>query len=464
MTTPHRHAAVAALVSLLGLAAFAPAQWHPMAPLSSPPPRAFASMVFDPSRGETLLFSGGRLVAPFGAYQDTWTFDGSTWTQLAPAVSPPARPGGELVYDLWRGVVVLYGGTSASPIGGSSLSDTWEWNGVTWTQIATPTTAGARGRYGACFDFLRGRTVLYGGIASTLLLGALAGTWEYNGITWTQVATAQSPGPLQDPAMCFDAVRQRTVLFGGANPLTGSTDTTWTYDGTNWTVVPVTGPRPAARAQARLFWDALRNVCVLVGGSNDAGQLLDDTWTFDGTSWTRQFGLVVSARRAHATAFDTTRNVGVLFGGATGSGETWEYDGATYAPFGTGCAGSIGTPQLAAAAGPRLGQLFASTLTGLLPTMPIAAMATGFSNQVYNGIPLPVDLAPAGMPGCPLYTALDLIDVISAAGGTAVWTVVVPSGPQFLGLPFYQQGASLDPGVNAFGAVLSNAAAGVIGS
>lgn len=40
----------------------------------------------------------------------------------------------------------------------------------------------------------------------------------------------------------------------------------------------------------------------------------------------------------------------------------------------------------------------------------------------------------------------------------------VPANVTLLGAPFYQQVVSLDPGVNAFGAVMSDVAAGVVGS
>lgn len=80
---------------------------------------ASGALVFGGSDGVTLL-------------ADTWRWDGSTWTKLAPSTAPPGRIGHAMALDAARGKVVLYGGeTQAGP-----LSDTWEFDGTTWTHVA----------------------------------------------------------------------------------------------------------------------------------------------------------------------------------------------------------------------------------------------------------------------------------------------------------------------------------------
>src|SRR5262249_5957183 len=54
--------------------------------------------------------------------QDTWEWDGIDWTQRAPASSPPARSGHVLAFDASRGRTVLFGS--------SSFGDTWEYGPV----------------------------------------------------------------------------------------------------------------------------------------------------------------------------------------------------------------------------------------------------------------------------------------------------------------------------------------------
>jgi hypothetical protein len=64
---------------------------------------------------------------------DTWTWDGTTWTQQFPISSPPARGTASIAYDPYLGEVVLFGGSSLYATE-QGLNDTWTWNGVNWTQ------------------------------------------------------------------------------------------------------------------------------------------------------------------------------------------------------------------------------------------------------------------------------------------------------------------------------------------
>ncbi len=47
-------------------------------------------MTYDAARGQVVLFGGYRSAHDFG---DTWTWDGTDWTQLSPVHSPSARDG-----------------------------------------------------------------------------------------------------------------------------------------------------------------------------------------------------------------------------------------------------------------------------------------------------------------------------------------------------------------------------------
>ncbi len=428
-------------------------------------------MAFHDVTGEMVLFGG--LQPTFGAYADTFTWDGEQWAQLAPASAPPARGGAQMVYDSQRAVCVLYGGTSPSAIGGPSFSDTWEWDGSTWTQRTTATAPLRSGRYGMAYDSVRGRTVVYGGVQSTMLLGASNQTWECDGTNWLLRNPGANPGPLDGPAMCYADTLVKTILFGGFTPVSGTlTNTTWAFDGTNWTTVPIVGGSPSPRYNARMVFDAARAVCVLHGGVTAAGLVLDDTWTFNGVTWTQELGTSPGPRHSFAFAFDRLRASSVLYGGrnalaggaTTTLQDTWT-NGAIYAPFGSGCPGSFGEPVLRSVSGPRLGTTFTASLFQLVPSFPIALIATGFSNTNWLGQPLPLDMTSSGIPGCSLFLSPDRLDVIGASSGVGTLLLAIPNDPYFLGVTFYQQGFSFElPGFNAFGGVLSNAARAVIGN
>lgn len=467
---PTRALRMAAAAVALSVAGACPGQWFSEAPTVAPSTRSGAPFAFDAARGNSVLFGGAQ--PTFGAYADTWAFDGRDWTQLSPSVSPPARGGAQMAFDSLRQLCVMFGGISASPVGGQSFNDTWEWDGVAWTQRTTPTAAPRVGRHAMAFDPLRGRTVVFGGVPSSLLLGASNQTWEYDGLNWTRRTPATNPGTLDGPAMCFSETLGKCVLFGGVAPVTGAMNaTTWLWDGTTWTAAPVVGPTPSPRYQASMAWDSSRGLCVLHGGIDSNGALLDETWEFDGVAWTLAAPSGPGARRLGSLAFDRLRGMAVLFGGASslgggaGStlGDTWAY-GASYAPFGPGCPGSAGTPSLASSAGPRAGLTFVPTLTNLVPSMPIAILALGFSDTAWQGAPLPLDMTLFGIPGCSLLVAADRIDVIGAQNGIAQQQLSIPPDPAFVGVFFYQQGFSFEvPGYNAFGGVLSNAARARIG-
>jgi hypothetical protein len=86
-------------------------------------------MAYDTARTETALFGGydGSFLG------DTWTWDGSDWTERTPAHSPPARGYPGMAYAAAPGQVVLFGGGSDS----GKLDDTWIWAGSDWTRQFT---------------------------------------------------------------------------------------------------------------------------------------------------------------------------------------------------------------------------------------------------------------------------------------------------------------------------------------
>ena len=71
--------------------------------------------------------------------------------------------------------------------------------------------------------------------------------------------------------MAYDVVRQRGVLFGG-DP--AGTDT-WEWDGANWTQIEETGP--PRRLNPAMAFDELRARVVLFGGGSFPSGRLNDT-------------------------------------------------------------------------------------------------------------------------------------------------------------------------------------------
>lgn len=137
---------------------------------------------------------------------------------------------------------------------------------------------------------------------------------------------------------------------------------------------------------------------------------------------------------------------------------------ARYEAYGAGCAGTTGTPTLAAATAslPLPGTTFTSTVASA--PLGVAVMLSGLSSTSYAGLPLPLPLAALGMPGCDLLAEPLISDLLVGAGPSLDWSLVLPAGTALLGATFVQQALVLDPSANTFGFVASNGGEATIGS
>lgn len=129
---------------------------------------------------------------------------------------------------------------------------------------------------------------------------------------------------------------------------------------------------------------------------------------------------------------------------------------AGYGFLGTGCAGTLGVPGNVSPTQPVLGGQATITVTNLPANVGILALGVARNAQ-------PVDLGFVGMPGCPLHHSADVLQTLVGAANTATFPFPVPNNVAFVGAQFYTQAASLDPGVNALGFALSDAAVMLVG-
>jgi hypothetical protein len=122
-------------------------------------------------------------------FNDTWQFTmaaGGTWTQLSPATSPSVRSGACMAYDSTNSLWVMFGGKNEY----TDLVETWTFDGTTWSQVAVTNGKGPAGRTGAqmAFDPVSATTIMYGGISASVNYPSNE-TWSFNGSTlaWTQL-------------------------------------------------------------------------------------------------------------------------------------------------------------------------------------------------------------------------------------------------------------------------------------
>jgi hypothetical protein len=279
-----------------------------------------------------VLFGGWNGAAVLG---DTWTFDGERWTNHGSgSASPRIQPA--ICYAPFIGTVMFGGGGG---FGGPFYNDTLSWGGSGW--FATLALGAPAARYGhdMVFDAARNRVVLFGGYGAT---GALATTHELRplqplGFQWSQVATNGTPPARNSHRLAYDARRQRTVLFGGADATGQFLGDTWEFDGATATWQQVfPAQSPPRRWNHVMEYDPARGVVVLSGGYGNpqCGQYcashLNDVWEYDGGTWRqRPTGTTApSGREGAGFAYDSTHQRFVLHGGgaSTYPTETWLYN------------------------------------------------------------------------------------------------------------------------------------------
>lgn len=452
----HRALAVLLCTGVLGAQT---ENWTLLTTASAPAPelRIHTPLAYSWQTTDSLLF-GGRVDNPFPELrEDTWIFDGVTWTQLAPANHPDQRHGHGLIYDSTRDVHVLFGG---GPFG-SPWDDTWEFDGTDWQEVAVTNRPPARMFHSMVFDDFRGKAIVFGG---SIGLQQMNDTWQFDGSDWSQIATQNAPSPRSNAAMAFSLSTCHMLLFGGLqDPGPGQQDLndTWLFDGSDWQQLQPTTQPPAGHDRA-LVYEAHTNTFLLTGG-NVAGDGMD-SWRFDGTDWTQVTTATRPGRRVgHAAVYDLSTNRTVIYGGrwpaATWYDDTWTLANGTLAAsiaFGQGC----GSPPMALlqdeAYRPVLGQQARLRIADA-PT-PWIGITVGFDNQSTGGNALPSDLTALGMPGCALLHSAELtgLAATATANGTE-FRLQLPPENTLLGADVFVQAYALAPGANAAGVVTSDA-------
>lgn len=295
---------------------------------SSPSPRMYPAMAFDPQLGGVLLFGGIAYHTLLGAnatYNDSWLFANGTWSNITaryPA-PPSARWAATLVWDPLDHYMLLFGGRSdrAPPAFlPGFVNDTWAFNASTgWSRIATPAAPSPRGFAPAAYDPNLSGIVLFSGGDINFANGTLAShndTWEYAGGVWTNITSTAGPGSRQATALTYDPNLGSLLASGimANNSLCTPLRQTWTFNGT-WHELNLTGPPPGGA----MVYDAALGEGIYTGGCvpvNHAPVAL--TWTFAGGTWTNITSTIASSPSltcCAAFAYDPVQKIDLRFGG-----------------------------------------------------------------------------------------------------------------------------------------------------
>lgn len=276
------------------------------------------------------------LVLLTGSLCSAGTARGESWENVTTTTHPVATEHHALTYDVDRSVTICYG----TEYGNSDAI--WEWNGTSWSEYTPTPRPPARVHPLLAYDTVRDVTVMWGGVASSNWL-PLTDTWEWNGTSWTQRSPGANPpgawgtaGPASR-GMVFDESKGVTVLLGSFDSGGGNFRTqTWEFDGTNWSLKS-DSPEDGRYTRALEY---VPNLGVTVfGGHTYAGeccipchQTSNDIWvwslttggvwawlpaelTHDSCARVAEDDQYVVIRSNHSTAFDRTRGQLVTLGG-----------------------------------------------------------------------------------------------------------------------------------------------------
>jgi hypothetical protein len=178
-----------------------------------------------------------------------------------------------------------------------------------------------------------GNVMVYGGQGSSSLAGVFQDTWTFSPTTatWTLQSPATVPyGRTQAVGAYLSGTG--TVMFGGCLANGQILLETWIWNGTTWSQVSVAnGAGPAGRVGHVMA--ASSSAVLLFGGVGTSSNLFNDTWSFNGTTWTQLGVTGPSVRTGACMAYDSHNSVWVLFSGQNDStwlNDTWTFNGTTW--------------------------------------------------------------------------------------------------------------------------------------
>ena len=292
----------AALIALMGLASFARADtlsWQMVDvandPSTAPPVDGFTTMYYDSGRGRTIALAAG------GAGTDIWEWDGTTWTPVT--ATNPGLHRGPAVYDAKRARGLVLGVPAGSGFG---ILTEWDAATSTWINLQVSDGVAASSTESLGYDPMRDRFVGFGGVDGNGNPSAL--TTEVD-LTSGPVAAIppNHPSGREYSMMVYDAARAHLLLFGGDRFVQGNApcytttysylNDSYAYDGTTWTSLST--PDIPIREDADLVFDSKRSRVIMWGGALQpascdigvcgntcvAGTPANDMWAHDGTFW-----------------------------------------------------------------------------------------------------------------------------------------------------------------------------------
>ena len=297
-------------------------RWVHLNPVAAPPPRIGAVSAYDSGSG-VLNVLGGANKLPFG---DHWGWTGRTWVQYASPPIQAQRTEDSVAFDVANRTLVLYGGVPNAvgrqpppslQAAQAPYKGTWVWNGNDWASSSAGAQPSPRWGAALAYDGSTRQCLLFGG-KDTIDQHIPRATWVWTGSAWVEAHAATNPPPRIDASMAYDPVTKTVLLFGGRSAETGNLlHDTWSWNGSEWSLVANEAPGPSPRAEFAMAYDPALGGIVLIGGQGGKDtETLSDVWLWTGGRWEKVAIVGTQVARAGAAAAYVPSSQGiVLFGG-----------------------------------------------------------------------------------------------------------------------------------------------------
>jgi hypothetical protein len=240
-----------------------------------PSPREMDAMAFDTVHDDVVMYGG----TGFGSglqtpSRETWTFDSGGWHLRHPPTSPNVE-WGWMTEDPVTRAMVLVGFVPPN----DQAIETWTWDGTTWTN---------RGGLPTTTQILVGMAALPA-LGQLLMVTAPSSprvtadeTWTWEGSSW-RLDAAVTPLPVEGstPVLASDPAHRRVVAVftGTAN----NRAETWTWDGGTWSKLAANEVMPFDPITAAMAADPRTGDVLMYIGEGDAR--VGSTWALGGSTW-----------------------------------------------------------------------------------------------------------------------------------------------------------------------------------
>ena len=274
---------------------------------------------------KTILINGAFTPGPWHTkHVELWQWNNNDW-ELVSDSGPEVRNSFSYAYDDKRNVLVLFGGTNVIDRNRKYYDDTWEWNGKSWTKIETPVNCGMRYSAKMIYDPVRSACILFGG--ENEKGDQLNDTWAYKGKEWKKIFT-DGPSARFPGAMVYFPVNKKIYLYGGHAPrsTTGrNTGDTWELGEVGWKEIK-SSTSPGIRAETEIIFNSKARSLWLIGGV-DSKKFLEEIWEFDGNQWKQLDIKGFPSRTFHGLSYSPDGTIlaygGVNVGGGPRLKDTW---------------------------------------------------------------------------------------------------------------------------------------------